>query len=261
MTGRNRRKALALLLGVALALGVVGSTVAVEPTTTDTVMTGHTTWMEESSAYDGCLAGIAGLLKQQVTWFNGQTLFETSEGNSDDTWIYFTDGGLGGDQRVDPTSEDLIRSNNTYQFEDPNDEDHTWTVKEYFVYDGLPDGVNGVGDIGDEEPGVNWDRIYIWAVNASASSIEDETTLGKDYNFVGVVDTCKFDSARERNETHDNQNESEDKHDPRWQHDSANNEGEHDHDVYFVDLWVGGEPETVLGTETVAGQQEEGAGS
>lgn len=248
MIGRNRRKALAILLGLALSLGAVGSTIAIEPTTSDEVMTGHTTWMEESSMYSGCLAGIAGLLKQQVTWFNGQTLFETSEGTSDDTWIYFTDGGINPDNRIDPTDEDLFETENTYDFEDPN-KDHNWTVKEFFLYDGLPDGVSGLDDLtGGEGPGVNWEKIYVWAVNVNNTLDFYDSTLESDYNFVGIVDTCKFDTERDRNVTHDNQKSSDDNHEPEWQHDSANPEGKHDHDVYMVDIWIGGKPSALPGT-------------
>ncbi len=263
MNDRDPRKALAILAGLALALGAVGSTIAVQPTATNEVMTGHTSWMETSTSYDGCLAGIAGLILQKVTWFNGQTLFETSSGTSEDTWVYFTDGGLDADERIDPTSEDLFRSNETYEFEDPN-RDHTWTVKEYYVNKGLP-GITGVdGSPGDQEPGLEQDRLYIWAVNVSAQPFHD-STIDQDYNFVGILNTCKFDEDPARTVEHDDQNDhdkrgDEDPHDPKWQHDSNNPEGEHEHDVYTVDIWIGGEPSLFLGSELLGSSDKDGGG-
>lgn len=251
MIDRDRRKVLAILAGVALALGAVGSTIAVQPTATNDVMTGHTEWMEASTNYDGCLAGIAGLILQQVTWFNGKTLFETSSGTSENTWVYFTDGGL--DNKVDPTDEDLFRSNETYEFEDPN-RDHTWTVKEYYIQDAGIDASTAGPDAD-----VSTDRVYIWAVNASAETFHDPT-IEQDYNFVGILNTCKFNSEADGDAEHDDQHDQDthdggDPEDPQWQHDSENTEGTHDHDVYVVDIWIGGEPSLVPGTETAANLQ------
>lgn len=257
MIDRDRRKVLAILAGLALALGAVGSTIAVEPVTQNKVMTGHTSWIETSTSYDGCLAGIAGLVLQKVTWFNGQTLFETSSGTSEDTWIYFTDGGLDADERIDPTSEDLIRSNETYEFEDPN-RDHTWTVKEYYFQDIRVDG--GGAGLGDAEPpSVQDEPIYVWAVNVSAQPFHD-STIDQDYNFVGILNTCKFDSKGQETEAHDDQadqdsKEDNDPEDPKWQHDSSNTEGEHTHKEFLVDIWIGGEPSLVPGSETLSDLQ------
>lgn len=249
MIDRDRRKVLAILAGLALALGAVGSTIAVEPVTQNEGTTGHTEWIETSTSYDGCLAGIAGLVLQKVTWFNGQTLFETSSGTSEDTWIYFTDGKL--DDKVDPTDEDLIRSNETYEFEDPN-RDHTWTVKEYYSFrDDLGSALGG------DEPDVK--RVHIWAVNVSAQPFHD-STIEQDYNFVGILNTCKFDSNGQETKPHDDQadqdsKEDNDPEDPKWQHDSSNTEGEHTHKEFLVDIWIGGEPSLVPGSETLSDLQ------
>lgn len=269
MSGRSTHKVVAIALAVALPLVIVGQTVAVEPMATDTVTTGHTNWLDASTTYDSCFAGVAGLLKQRVTWFNGQTLFSQAASGSG-KYIYLMesleadDGAYNestGIEVKDPSSEHLVRTDNTYTFDDPepNNAKDEWTVKEYYSArekKGVEAGTGGDDGVGAEAgPARQVERVYVWVVQVHPDALPASEPLDRDYNFVGLVDTCKFSGDRDDNTTHDNQDPNGPE--PEGQHSTDNEEGTHDHDIYSIDIWVGPEPQVVPGTEEAGGVPEE----
>lgn len=259
MLGRKRRKALALLLAVAVPLAAIGQTVAVEPTTNDTVMTGHTNWLDASTTYDSCFAGVAGLLMHRVTWFDGQSLFEqAASGNQ--TYIYITehfeDGNDDGYDDTtgikidDPSTETLVRTDNTYEFPDPEHPDtKTWVVKEYFATRNTEDldVEDPAGNEHSSDAGTEVKKVYVYVVQIDPDPLKSETLQTK-YNFVNLANTCKFHSEGDREE-HDNSGTYGTE--PSGQHEEDENDpdGTHNHSAYRIDIWTGGKPDTPPGND------------
>lgn len=263
MDRRKRHKVLAVGLAVALTLAAIGNTVAVQQEAGETVMTGHSSWMSASTSFNSCFAGIAGLLLQKVTWFNGQTLFQRSSDGGGNTWVYFTEHFVDNDgdgfddetgiEVADPANEDLFKTDNTYTFDVPG-EDKTWVVKEYFALRQEQVGVSGGQG---QEPDVDGPttKVYVFAVKVADRTYKlDDVEIASKYNFVGVVDTCRFHSdPSNADQSHPNGREDDTGY-PIDQHDADNEDGEnHTHDEYTIDLWVGGPPDAVPGTEEIGG--------
>jgi len=263
VNGSKRHKALALLLGVALSLAAIGNTVAVEPTTNETVVTGHTNWVDPSSTYNSCFAGIAGLLKNEVTWFNGQTLFSTDAGGAG-TFIYFTESLQADDGEYnestglkvkDPTQEKLVKTDNEYEVEDPSGADHTWVVREYFTTREKKGAEAGVGETDvDSGEARQVEKVYVYVVQVHAPPIEDDReSVDKRYNFLGLVDTCKFNQDGEQKE---HANDGTYGTEPSGQHnddgtgsDESDQGTHHNHTAVGVDIWIGGVPDTLPGND------------
>lgn len=253
MDPRTRRKVAASVLAVVMVLAGVGQTVAVKQATQDQIITGHTQFLETSTQFSGCFAGIAGLLMQRVTWFNGATLFTRAD-NGNGRWVYFTehfeDNDLDGfDDKTgieikDPSKEKLFRTNQTYTFDDPDpDTSKKWEVREYFAL--RREKVEGsVGENGQAEIEGPATRVYVFAVKVAGQTYDAET-ISAEYNFVSVVDTCRFHGDETGTETHDN-GRNNGSGDPIDQHKEINDDdGTHDHDVYSIDVWVGGAPDSL----------------
>lgn len=267
MDARKRRKVIAIALAIAMPLALIGQTMAVEQSTNDYVTTGHSSFLSASTSFNSCFAGVSGLLLQRVTWFNGQTLFQRASDGGGNTWVYFTehfvDNGFGYDKETgieinDPSQEKLFETDNTYKFEVPNHPDKTWVVQEYFALRQV--STDAAGDTSPNDPGAGAPkRVYVFAVKIADRTfdLDDNLTMAEEFNFVGVVDTCRFHgSAVEEDRQHDNGIEG-DSGDPSDQHDSANLNGEtHPHDVYSIDLWVGGPPDSVPCLDTGDGQEQ-----
>lgn len=265
MDGRKRDKVLAIALAVVMTLAGIGSTVAVEQGTADHVVTGHTNFISASTSFNSCFAGVAGLLLQRVTWFNGQTLFQRSTDGGGGKWVYFTEsftdtspnGGDGYDDATgiainDPAKEKLFRTNNTYRLEDPEHPSKTWEVREYFA---LREKKGATVEAGDNEADAGdareAKRVYVFAVKVG--NTYDSDFLDGDYNFVSVVDTCRFHSSNATWERHtaDGSGSGEE---PRNQHNFSDEN--HTHDVYSIDIWVGGAPDSLPCVDTGQTKQQ-----
>lgn len=216
-----------------------------------TLVTGHSTFYN-GDAYDPCLASIAGIMRSRVLWFNDQVLVEHYGGSG--TYIYVTEAGA-----PDPRAETRLYTEGVfYDFVDPNGAH--WHVEEAF-YD--VEGDTGVrwgesNTVPSAEPYLTTgERTYVWIVELSARPIYDQFA-GADphtyYNFLVLADTCKM--HRVQNETQG----------PNATHDNAsgllndkygheNGAKEHEHETFYVDLWVGKRPTLSLGGVSPDGAQ------
>lgn len=257
---RDNRKAIAVGLAMALCFAALGTVRAQNQLAEDIVTTGHTTWSELSTEYDNCMAGITGALMQRVTWFNGMTLFSRTASGGEE-WIYamelFTDANDDGyDDKTgielfDPRAETLYETGRAYEFPDENEPDVRWSVVEYYALKAsidLPDHVPG------PLPNPNQpiqSQVYVWAVQVGDHAITD-FTIGRDYNFVSLVDTCKFKIDSIETVQHKNGEDcgGQNQDLPSCQHNPDDilegEEGEmHPHGTFAVGLWVGGEPSSI----------------
>lgn len=256
MTEARRRRLTTLALVVAvLTAGLLGTVDATQQAEAEELTTGHSVFMDASTSFNSCFAGLAGALLQQVTWFNGQTLFSRMEGGSD-KYIYVVehlqddngDGSGGSDgyddeshiEMGDPTDETLFRTNRTYTFTDKNDKDgHQWVTREYFA---LRDHKNVSTDTPNNDFGEADDKkkVYVFVVKVNDEAFLDET-IKKQYNFAMVVDTCRFHNSGQQTNHSGHVGESGE---PEAQHlnQSGMNES-HEHGEFQVDIYVGGEPD------------------
>jgi hypothetical protein len=182
---------------------------------TQPVVTGHSTFFN-GQTYDKCLASVAGIVRSRVLWFNNQVLIERYPGKG--TFVYITEHG-----GQDPTSARFLSSQGTaYNFADPNGA--RWNVQELYIDNGYhhvenadAGGVTNTGDtpgpnnVGPNDmPGDNVNvtqpyatedvsakRQYVWVVELASQPIFDDFP-GSDahtyYNFLDLVDTCKFNN-------------------------------------------------------------------
>lgn len=168
-------------------------------TDSQTVVTGHSTFFNGDS-YDPCLASVAGIMRTRVMWFNDQVLVERYPGKG--TFIYITEHG--GQSPLETGG--LYSDGVSYNFVDPNGA--AWHVDELYI------GKGGSLKTDYEEP-LNWEyntthgdarapyvdvgiaqaKQYVWVVEMSAQPIYDQFPGGDGhtyYNFLDLVDTCKF---------------------------------------------------------------------
>lgn len=256
---RRHRLTTLLLVAAVLTAGLVGAVDATEQVDSQQLTTGHSEFVDASSTFSSCFAGLAGAVLQRVTWFNGATLFSRMNSDGDDhiyVTEHLTDDGppdgfnesTGFRTNVDPSQQQLYRTDKTYKFQDENDPDKTWIVREFFeLRDRKETKVEGPqpGD-GDDQPVVSKEKFYVFVVQVSDHAIEDPT-LGRDYNFALVVDTCRFKAGPTDNATHEDGQEGTTGA-PAGQHDSASGDnGTHDHGRFSVDIWVGDDPNTPAG--------------
>jgi len=256
---RDRRLLTLALVAALLTAGLLGTVDATSHVGNEHLTTGHTEFADASTSFNSCFAGLAGLLMQRVTWFNGQTLFTRADSGGD-KHVYVAehlqdrdgDGfneSTGFRANVDPSQERLYRTNNTYTFTDPNDKQRdvedpkTWVVKEYFDLRDRKD-VNAEvtkGDTGPDEETYEKDKFYVFVVQTGDARTDG--TLQKDYNFAMVIDTCRFYGAQAGEADHNGTSGTSG--DPWGQHEEQ--DGNHTHGVFSIDLWTGGEPNTPAG--------------
>jgi hypothetical protein len=221
------------------------------------VTTGHATFYN-GQGFDPCLGAIAGILQTQVMWFNDQVLVTRYGGAG--TYIYVTENGS-----TNPMSWTAIYTDGTaYDFVDPNGV--SWHVDEGFAMNGEGTAVHN-GNLPDpSDPpraGVTQDRTYVWIVQLSAFPIHDQFA-GQDpnnehdlYNFLDIVDMCKFHRNQEThvgpptpdqandggynfNITHQNTPQNPNELSPAYGHPIGTQP--HTHETFWADIWIGPKP-------------------
>jgi hypothetical protein len=246
--------ATALVLSLLAPLGI---TQQAQP-----VVTGHSTFYN-GNGFDPCLASVAGIMRTQVLWFNDQVLAERYGGKG--TYVYVTENGSG-----DPRSHSYLYTDGTaYDFTDPNGA--AWHIDEAFwAPDNVPNEQNNIDPSSDpSKPGgvtVSQDRYYVWIVELSAFPIHDQfagspydTQNYHDvYNFLDIVDTCKFhrnamtdwnqsamprrDGSFDFNITHDNSTDGLPADELTPAHGHPYGTKAHTHESFLADIWIGGKP-------------------
>jgi hypothetical protein len=268
---RRRRLATLALVVAVLTAGLLGTVDASQQMRGEKLTTGHSVFADASTSFNSCFAGLAGALLQQVTWFNGQTLFSRMEGGGE-KYVYVTEhfednngDGKGNPDGYDdethlemgsPTEDVLYRTNNTYKFSDKNDDDKDWVVREYFA---LRDHKNVSTGEDETSRADTKEKVYVFVVEVHDEAIWDPT-LKKDYNFAMVVDTCRFHETG--NET-GHEGHSGNSGMPAAQHENQTGMNEsHTHGTFDVDIYIGGEPTslTVQDQPQIPDVDEEGAG-
>ena len=248
----NRRKAtlvaaLALLLWLPSGISV----------NTGPLVTGHSTFYN-GTGFDPCLASIVGVMRTDVRWFNDMVLVERYGGKG--TFVYITENGAD-----DPREKQFLYSDGvTYDFTDPNGA--TWHVEELWYPKGnhvpgseLPDTTDP-NDFGGATVYHENQKHYVWVVELSAQPVYD-LYAPKDknhpyyhtvYNFVALVDTCRFhrtDPATNYNGNHRNQTtgqldynitHNESTLNDQWGHRPTDNR--HTHEAFLANLYVGKRP-------------------
>lgn len=222
----------------------------------DPVVAGHTTYAD-MDGLDPCIAGIVGIVRLRVMWFNDQVLFERTAGDGS-SHVFAVQGGA-----ADPRDQLLRPTGQQFAFTDPNGME--WQVNEY-TYNVAPASAstgnttvtppsvqqngNGVsvdnGETHVEPPTVDSHETgpwYTWVVQ-TGPTIEDFSATGRPYNFVNLVDTCKF-SAPGQDVAHSNAGPGNWTSD--WPEDTTEqqhfaDEASHGHDRFSVDLYVGKAP-------------------
>lgn len=210
-------------------------------TQTTPVVTGHSVFYN-GSTYDKCLASIAGILRSQVLWFNDQVLVERYPGKG--TYIFVTEAGTS-----DPSEQSFLISEGVkFTFTDPNGAD--WIIREaYFP----PPGVSAPNRIADPDTGVgvHVNKTYVWYVELAAEPILDQFP-GEEYphsiyNFLVLVDTCKFHRNGQTEGPIANHSSPSILND---RHGHPNGELAHDHETWQADLWVGKRPVIIEAADT-----------
>ncbi len=216
-------------------------------TTTQPVVTGHSTFYN-GDVFDQCLASIAGILRSRVMWFNDMVLTETYAGKG--TFLYVTEHGS-----VDPSEPgtQLYSEGVFYDFVDPNGAQ--WHVEEAFMTtlrSSIEIGASKVLENTQVEANKQ-NRTYVWIVELADRPIYDQfapTNINDPnyhtfYNFLALVDTCKF----KHKEVSQN---------PDVVHDGTElghpgSTAGHVHEGYTADLWVGKRPNVApIGAEGLA---------
>ena len=240
----------ALLLAAAVMLALLGPVTADQHNYGEVVTTGHTTFLDASTTFNKCFAGIAGALMQRVTWFNGATLFSRMTDGSGETYMYAmehfnTRGEDGRDNETgvepfDPSKETLYETGQEYAFHDKNNPNLQWRVVEYYALkDGKDDAPLYSPTDGERMSHPGQEKVYVYVVRVGEAVYDPE--IDRDYNFVMVVDTCKF--LHGGSSLHHEGEFQGDQKDPQYQHNEE--DGQHDHREFAVDLFVGGAPQSV----------------
>lgn len=209
------------------------------------VVTGHSTFFN-GDVYDRCLASVAGILRSRVMWFNDMVLTETYGGKG--TFVYITEDGA-----PDPTKQNVLLSEGVFfDFVDPNGA--RWHVEEaYMDYGGSTTypGPNNVQDwtadtIRDAGKPVEKQRYYVWFVELSERPVYDQfappmgdANYHTFYNFLVLVDTCKFNNntaTRRALEWHTG-----------LEAGHPVGELDHKHESWNANVWVGTRPVVVPG--------------
>lgn len=244
----SRRQKAALTAGLALLLWLPSGI----STNTGPVVTGHSTFYN-GSGFDPCLATIVGVMRTDVRWFNDMVLVERYGGRG--TFVYITENGA-----PDPREQATLLSEGiSYDFKDPNGA--AWHVEEAFI-EGAEGGYHASadGDVGGTM--YKTDRTYVWIVELSAQPIYDlyaptnrnDPNYHTVYNFVSIVDTCRFhrEEATNYNGARYNQttgkldfNITHDTNDPYYGTGHKPDDGNHTHEAYLANIYVGERPHIV----------------
>lgn len=214
------------------------------------VVTGHSTFYN-GAGFDPCLASIAGIMRTQVLWFNDQILAERYGGVG--TYVYVTENGSQDPRpNVDGIAY-LFTEGVFYDFVDPNGVH--WHVDELFYSDLHTDvGVHPNEPVGGlvETPRADDNRTYVWVVELSAFPIHDQfagdprsPNFHDLYNFLLIVDTCKFHRSSQTNWNYANANDFNITHQgqdlqPGFGHEAGTDV--HRHESFTANLWVGTKP-------------------
>lgn len=247
----SRRQKAALTASLAVLL-LVPSGIS---TNTGPLVTGHSTFFN-GSGFDPCLASIVGVLRTDVRWFNDMVLVERYGGKG--TYVYVTENGA-----LDPREREVLFSDGvTYDFTDPNGA--TWSVQELWWTNELDQhGDDGAppSDLPSQTLVHPEDKTYVWVVELAAQPIYD-LYAPKDksnpnyhtvYNFVTLVDTCRFHRTRDTNfngnlrdpdtgeynftVNHPNPNATLDA-----EHGHKPEDGPHTHEAFLANIYIGKKP-------------------
>lgn len=257
----NRRKAFAAATLAFLLWFPTGLSESTGP-----VVTGHSTYYKGKD-FDPCLASIVGVMQTDVRWFNDMVLARRYGGKG--TFVYITEHGA-----PDPRSYDFLFSDGvTYDFVDPNGA--AWHVEELYAAAAVgaksPE-VRNPQQASSGQAGVSYDlqlareRTYVWVVELSAQPIYDQFAqhLNRDdpnwhtvYNFVALVDTCRFSRNEDTNyngiqdgehqqQDHDF-NVTHDENDAGYENGHKPEDGTHTHESFRADIYVGKRPVVAVG--------------
>lgn len=226
-----------------LVLLFLGTTL-VSATEQSTLVTGHVTWTD-IGGYDNCKAAVAGLASSRVLWFDDSVLIDNYDlGN---TWVYATEADA-----PDPRGRTLAY-NRSYVFDDPNG--WIWNVSEYQYFASPGASADGDADPYTSSAAMDSDLearaharagpYYTWVVKLLPAP-EIDRHPGPDqhsrYNFVLIVDTCKF-LRMSQNHTDIGRG----KYDPTVEHgehvNDPNGSGQHAHELFLANLMLGGAPD------------------
>lgn len=208
-----------------------------------TLLTGHSSFYDGDS-FSPCLASLAGIMRHRVMWFNDQVLAETYGGKG--AFIYVTEQGAR-DPR-DPNVK-LFSDGVFYDFVDPNGAH--WHVEELYMTKLHSEASQDIdpnvapAKWVEYDVGVEQNRTYVWTVELAARPIYDEFAGASPhtyYNFLTIVDTCKM----HRGQSFDRVvNHTRAQGDINANNGHRNDDEDHAHETFMVDIWVGKRP-TVL---------------
>lgn len=208
-------------------------------TETTPVVTGHSVFYN-GETYDQCLASIAGILRSRVMWFNDQVLVERYPGKG--TFVFVTEEGA-----PDPTAQSVLISEGVrYSFKDPNGVD--WVIHEAHFDPGVDPGQSNL-QASNTRVHVNVNKTYVWFVELSETPVLDqfpgEQYPHNYYNFLVLVDTCKFHPyTRGPLAKHNNSAILND----RYGHPNADKP--HAHETWGANIWIGKRPVVVEARDT-----------
>lgn len=218
----------AILAVVGLMLVPTAYTFSQQP-----VLAGHTTYTS-MDGLDPCIAGVVGVVRLRVMWFNDQVLFERAAGDGA-AFIYALQSGA-----PDPRDKVLVPTGDSFEFDDPNGV--AWKVTEYNFT-----GVTATwfpGTSVPPDPDARAVSYYAWVVQ-TGPTVNDDAATGRPYNFVDLVDTCKFTSpGADVHHARSGGNWTSD-----WGNDTTEDhhlasDPDHRHERFSVDLYVGEKPRT-----------------
>ena len=254
----SRRQKAALTASLAVLL-LVPSGIS---TNASPLVTGHSTFYN-GSGFDPCLASIVGVLRTDVRWFNDMVLVERYGGKG--TYVYISENGS-----KDPRDERFLYSDGTtYDFKDPTGA--MWSVQDLWYHRSEHAPYVETGEVDGSDPNDPpaatvyhpEDKVYVWVVELSAQPIYD-LYAPKDksnpnyhtvYNFVALVDTCRFhrnpqdpsnnhNGAKyngpnlDYNVTHGNDTLND-------QYGHKPEDGVHTHEAFLANIYVGKKPVVV----------------
>jgi hypothetical protein len=237
-------KVLAVAMCALLSLPA-GASISQQP-----VVTGHTVYTN-MDGLDPCLAGVVGVVRMRVMWFNNQVLMERAADDGGNAYIYAIEADA-----PDPRDQTLLPTGNQFKFTDPNGVD--WLVNEYNFT--LPptawaDAGNYSLDPGSghplnvtDTPGYALEQarsFTTWIVKLGPTN-DDYAATGKPYNFVDIVDTCKMQEQADHQVTHtrgpDGNWTSSDPQDPTFDA-HEDDDTTHTSNVYDISLYIGQAPQ------------------
>lgn len=210
-------------------------------TETTPMVTGHSVFYN-ADGYDQCLASVAGMLRSRVMWFNDQILVERYPGKG--TYVFVTEAGA-----PDPTTSQYIVSEGVqFTFTDPNGAD--WIIHEGYYKHSRTTTIKD-DDLENVQATMDIDKTYVWYVEIAGTPILDQFP-GDDphslYNFLVLVDTCKFHRNTSTQAPIANHNTTSGVLNDRNGH--PNNAGNHTHETWNAHIWIGKRPVVIDAKDT-----------